>query len=81
MTEPRTEYLKWMIYVRFKHKTYKFYVAEGLSSALENCYKEAIFCMEADFGRDFLETSKKILKNTDRICKIALSLNRMRFNF
>ena len=31
--------------------------------------------MEADFGRDFLETSNKILKTTDRICKIALSLN------
>ena len=29
--------------------------------------------MEADFGRDFLETSNKILKTTDRICKIALS--------
>ena len=37
--------------------------------------------MEADFGRDFLETSNKILKTTDRICKIALSLNRIRFNF
>ena len=37
--------------------------------------------MEADFGRDFLETSNKILKTTDRICKIALSLSRIRFNF
>ena len=37
--------------------------------------------MEADFGRDFLETSNKILKTTDRICKSALSLNRIRFNF
>ena len=37
--------------------------------------------MEAEFGRDFLETSNKILKATDRICKIALSLNRMRFSF
>ena len=37
--------------------------------------------MEADFGRDFLETRNKILKTTDRICKIALSLNRIRFNF
>ena len=37
--------------------------------------------MEADFGRDFLETSNKILKTTDRICKIALSLNRILFNF
>ena len=37
--------------------------------------------MEADFGRDFLETSNKILKTTDRICRIALSLNRIRFNF
>ena len=37
--------------------------------------------MEADFGRDFLETSNKILKTTDRMCKIALSLNRVRLNF
>ena len=37
--------------------------------------------MEADFGRDFLETSNKILKTTDRKCKIALSLSRIRFNF
>ena len=37
--------------------------------------------MEADFGRDFLETSNKILKTTDRICKSALPLNRIRFNF
>ena len=37
--------------------------------------------MEADFGRDFLETSNKILKTTDRICKIAVSLNSIRFNF
>ena len=37
--------------------------------------------MEADFRRDFLETSNKILKATDRICNIALSLNRIRFNF
>ena len=37
--------------------------------------------MEADFGRDFLETSNKILKTTDRICKIALSLSRIRFKF
>ena len=37
--------------------------------------------MEADFGRDFLETSNKILKTTDRIWKIALPLNRIRFNF
>ena len=37
--------------------------------------------MEADFGRNFLETSNKILKTTDRISKIALSLNRIRFNF
>ena len=34
--------------------------------------------MEADFGRDFLETSNKILKTTDRICKSALSLNRIK---
>ena len=31
--------------------------------------------MEADFGRDFLETSNKILKITDRICKIPLKYN------
>ena len=31
MTKPRTEYQKWMIYLRFKHQIYKFYVAEGLS--------------------------------------------------
>ena len=37
--------------------------------------------MEADFGRNFLETSNKILKTTGRICKIALSLNRICFNF
>ena len=37
--------------------------------------------MEADFGRDFLETSNKILKTTDRICKIDLSLNRIRLTF
>ena len=37
--------------------------------------------MEADFGRVFLETSDKILKTTDRICKIALSLNRVRLTF
>ena len=37
--------------------------------------------MEPDFGRDFLETSRKILKTTDRICKVVLSLNRIRFNF
>ena len=37
--------------------------------------------MEADFGLDFLETSNKILKTTGRICKIALSLSRIRFNF
>ena len=37
--------------------------------------------MEADFGRDFLETSNKILKTTDRICKIALSLSRIEFKF
>ena len=37
--------------------------------------------MKADFGRDFLETSNNILKTTDKICKIALPLNRIRFNF
>ena len=37
--------------------------------------------MEADFWRDFLETCNRILKTTDRICKSALSLNRIRFNF
>ena len=37
--------------------------------------------MEADFGRDFLESGNKILKTTDRIRKIALSLNRICFNF
>ena len=36
--------------------------------------------MEADFGRDFLETCDKILKSTDEICKISLSLSRIRFN-
>ena len=37
--------------------------------------------MEADFGRDFQETSIKILKTMDIICKIAFSLNRIRFHF
>ena len=37
--------------------------------------------MEADFGRDFLETCDKILKSTGKICKISLSLSRIRFNF
>ena len=30
-------------------------------SALENCSKTDIFCMEADFECDFPETTKKIL--------------------
>ena len=37
--------------------------------------------MEADFERDFLETCDKIVKSTDRISWIALSLNRICFNF
>ena len=37
--------------------------------------------MEADFGRDFLETCDKILKSTDKVCKISFSLSRIHFNF
>ena len=71
---------EWLIY-GLSTKNINFTLQKDYPSALENCWKDAIFCMEADFGRVFLETSNKILKTTDRICKIALSLNRIRFNF